>query len=143
MGGQTLPVSPHELYACLGTASAPVLVDVRSQEAFDVADRLIIGAIHRRPEFVPQWLSELPAGRPIVVYGEHEDEISQGVAATLRSAGIQGAYLEGGIANLAKAAFAYMPEIQPSFGQVDYARASQDRSYRVSLADPSVHQSER
>jgi rhodanese-related sulfurtransferase len=117
MGGQTLPVSPHELYARLGTASAPVLVDVRRQEAFDVADRLIIGAIHRRPEFVPQWLSELPAGRPIVVYGEHEQEVSQDVAATLRGAGIQGAYLEGGIADWQNQRLPTCRKFNPSIGK--------------------------
>jgi hypothetical protein len=41
----TLPsVSASELYPHLGTASAPLLVDVRRQDVFDAEDKLIIGA---------------------------------------------------------------------------------------------------
>ena len=43
MDGLALPVSPDELYARLGTASAPVLLDVRRSEAFGADD-----AAHRR-----------------------------------------------------------------------------------------------
>jgi len=92
-----LPVSPDELYARLGTASAPMLVDVRRQEAFSADDKLIIGAFHRRPQDVDSWLDELPNGRPVVAYCSHGREVSQGVAAGLRAAGIKAAYLEGGI----------------------------------------------
>jgi superoxide dismutase, Fe-Mn family len=37
-----LPVPPNDLYKRLGTASAPVLLDVRGQESFSADDRLII-----------------------------------------------------------------------------------------------------
>ena len=98
MDGQALPVSPHDLYARLGTASAPVLLDVRRSEAFGADNALIAGAIHRSPESVPLWIGDLPAGRSIVVYCVHGHEVSQGVAAALRTAGIPAAYLEEGIA---------------------------------------------
>jgi hypothetical protein len=45
MDGTLLSVSAAELYAHLGTASAPMLVDVRRQDAFDADDRMIIGAV--------------------------------------------------------------------------------------------------
>jgi rhodanese-related sulfurtransferase len=90
-------VSPHDLYARLGTASAPLLLDVRREEAFGADDRLIIGAIHRAPEDVERWQAEVP--RSVVAYCVHGHEVSQGVAAALGRAGVQAAYLEGGISH--------------------------------------------
>jgi rhodanese-related sulfurtransferase len=100
MDGQTTPqsISPDQLYARLGAASAPLLVDVRRTEAFESDDRLIVGALRRDPEHDPQWLKGLPAGRPVVAYCVHGQNISQNAAAALRKAGLDGAYLEGGIA---------------------------------------------
>jgi rhodanese-related sulfurtransferase len=97
MDGIPISVSPSELYARLGTASAPMLVDVRRQEAFNADDELVIGACHRPPEDVSRWLNELPTGRSVVAYRSHGREVSQGVAASLRAAGIKAAYLEGGV----------------------------------------------
>ena len=47
MDGNALPVSPDHLYKRLGTAHAPLLVDVRRREAFDADEFLIIGASRR------------------------------------------------------------------------------------------------
>ena len=44
MDVNALPVSPEDLYARLGTAKAPLLIDVRRREAFDASQLLIIGA---------------------------------------------------------------------------------------------------
>jgi rhodanese-related sulfurtransferase len=90
-------VSPHDLYARLGTASAPLLLDVRREAAFAADDRLIIGALHRAPEDVERWQTEVP--RSVVAYCVHGHEASQGVAAALGRAGVQAAYLEGGISH--------------------------------------------
>jgi rhodanese-related sulfurtransferase len=97
MDGNLLAVSPSDLYAGLGTALAPVLVDVRRDDAFDADDRLIIGAFHRSPEEVTRWSNELSPGRPVVAYCSHGREVSQGVAGALRAAGVHAAYLEGGL----------------------------------------------
>ena len=97
MDKRPLPISPHELYARLGTALAPTLIDVRRQDAFDADDRQIIGAFHRPHEQVQQWLKDLPTGRPTVAYCSHGREVSQGVTSALREAGINAAYIEGGI----------------------------------------------
>jgi rhodanese-related sulfurtransferase len=93
-----MSVSPQELYSRLGTATAPVLVDVRRAEAFGADDAVIIGATHRPPEAVSGWRTELPKDRDVVVYCVHGHEVSQGVAKALQDAGIKAAYLEGGIA---------------------------------------------
>jgi len=91
-------VPPTDLYARLGTAAAPVLIDVRRKESFDADDRLIIGAFHYPPEDVERGQTESPPGRPVVVYCRHGHEVSQGVATALVRAGIPASYLDGGIA---------------------------------------------
>jgi rhodanese-related sulfurtransferase len=98
MDGSRPSISPHELYARLGTAAAPIAVDVRHPSAFASADRLIVGAVYRAPDQVERWRSSLPASRPVVAYCEHGRDISQGVVAALRAAGIDASALAGGIA---------------------------------------------
>ena len=92
------PFHPNDLYTRLGTAKAPLLIDVRRREAFDADKILIIGAARRLPDDVSKWRNTLPAGKPIVAYCAHGHEVSQGVASTLRGAGMAASYLEGGIA---------------------------------------------
>jgi rhodanese-related sulfurtransferase len=92
-------IPPQEVYAQLGTASGPVLVDVRRSDAFDADDTLIVGAVHRTPESALNWQSDLPAGRQVVVYCEHGRDVSQSVAASLAKAGVPASYLAGGIAS--------------------------------------------
>jgi rhodanese-related sulfurtransferase len=98
MDGNSLPVSPDDLYARLGTANAPLLIDVRRAPAFEADDRLIIGSARRLPEDVSSWLKALPSGRGVVAYCVRGHDVSQGVASALRNNGVQAAYLEGGIA---------------------------------------------
>ena len=97
MDGNLVSVSAAELYAHLGTAWAPALVGVRRQDAFDADDRQIIGALRHAPEEVDRWSWELPVGRTVVAYCSHGGDVSEGVANTLRAAGVKAAYLEGGI----------------------------------------------
>src|SRR5258708_8400026 len=70
MDGNLLSVSPDELYAHLGTASAPMLVDVRRQEAFSADDKLIIGRSIVLPKtWTAGWMNCRMVGRlwPTVV----------------------------------------------------------------------------
>jgi rhodanese-related sulfurtransferase len=97
MDGMALSVSSQQLYARLGTAAAPLLVDVRRADAFGGDDAMIVGAV-RRPPDATDWYGGLPQGREVVVYCVHGGEVSQGAAKALRNAGIKAAYLEGGIA---------------------------------------------
>src|SRR5262245_61028509 len=98
MDGNALPISPVDLYARLGTAAAPLLIDVRREPAFNSDDRLIIGSARRAPDDVPRWQKDLPKNRPVVAYCVHGREVSQGVAKALSDAGTRATYLEGGIA---------------------------------------------
>lgn len=97
MDGYSLLSSPIDLYARLGTAAAPLVIDVRPAEAFDSADRLIVAAIRRPPDAVEKWRRGLPANRPVVVYCEHGHEVSQRVATALRAGRIRATYLDGGL----------------------------------------------
>ena len=91
------PVSPTDLYLELGTASAPVLIDVRPEANFDADGRLIVGA-RRMPDNADQWKAELARHHRFVVYGAQGDETSLGVAETLCEFGQEAAFLEGGFA---------------------------------------------
>jgi rhodanese-related sulfurtransferase len=91
-------LSPQSLYRVLGTAAAPLIVDVRREPSFTTDEGQIAGAIRRDPESVAAWGGRLPAKRPIVVYCVHGKEVSRGVAAALAEAGHDARYLEGGIA---------------------------------------------
>jgi rhodanese-related sulfurtransferase len=100
MDGSASSIFPNELHARLGTASAPIAVDVR-RAVPSPSDRLIVSAFHRPPDEVARW-SNLALGRPVVGYCRQGHEVSQGVAAALRAAGIGALYLEGGFAGWIK-----------------------------------------
>ncbi len=90
--------SPSALYAALGTARAPAILDVRRDPAFEADELMIVGVLRRSPDEVAFWAAGLPPNGPIVAYCVHGHEISQGVVQALRSAGIPATFLDGGIA---------------------------------------------
>jgi rhodanese-related sulfurtransferase len=98
MDGSKSSISPNALYARLGTAAGPIVVDVRHPSAFASADQLIVSAVYHAPDQVERWRSSLPPGRPVVAYCEHGHDVSQGVVAALRAAGVDAVWLAGGIA---------------------------------------------
>jgi rhodanese-related sulfurtransferase len=95
-------ISPHDLYSAIGTAVAPILIDVRRSGAFVADNRMIAGAIRRNPDDVQNWRQEVSSGRAVVVYCVHGHEASQEVTSALRSAGIDARYLDHGIAGWAE-----------------------------------------
>jgi rhodanese-related sulfurtransferase len=95
-------ISPSDLYGAIGTAAAPVVIDVRRNPSFATDDGMIVGAIRRNPDGIQIWRQGLPTGRPVVVYCVHGHEVSQEAASGLRSAGIEARYLEQGIAGWAE-----------------------------------------
>src|SRR5215203_6596782 len=103
MDGPSPPsISPQDLYRAIGVAASPVVLDVRRAAAFEADDTMLLGALRRDPAAVEQWRSELPPGRPAVAYCVHGHAVSQTVASSLREAGIEARYLEGGIAGWAE-----------------------------------------
>jgi len=102
MDGVAPSISCRVLYKHLGTASAPVLIDVRRHESFSADDQLIVGAFHRAPADVQYWRTDLPAGRPVVAYCSDGGTASRSVANALREEGMDAAYLEDGISGWKK-----------------------------------------
>jgi rhodanese-related sulfurtransferase len=95
-------ISPQALYAAIGTAASPIVLDVRQNPAFDADDRMLVSALRPTPEEVGRWWRDSPQGRPIVVYCGHGHEVGQQTAAALRGAGRDARYLEGGITGWAE-----------------------------------------
>jgi rhodanese-related sulfurtransferase len=90
-------ISPANLYARLGTASAPLVLDVRRSADFAKADDGIVSALHREPDDVEKWGNDLPHGRQVVAYCVSGQRTSPAVAATLRTLGLAAVYLQDGI----------------------------------------------
>src|SRR5436190_24363728 len=91
-------ISARDLYRQIGTAAAPLVIDVRRSAAFDDDERMLVSAVRREPSEVGQWCRDLRADRTVVVYCVHGHEVSQQTAMALRGAGVDARYLEGGIA---------------------------------------------
>jgi len=90
--------SVSELAKVLGSARAPLLIDVRRDPTFKSAEHLIAGAVRRSPDTVEQWRGTLPNDRLVMAYCAHGGEVSQGVASSLEALGFSASYLAGGIA---------------------------------------------
>ncbi len=97
-----LSISPLELYAAVGTAAAPTIIDARRDPAFAADDRMLVSALRPSAPDIGKWGRHLPAARPVVAYCVHGQEVSQQAAAALRGAGIDARYLEGGITGWAE-----------------------------------------
>src|ERR1043165_8023377 len=90
----TLPsISPLDLAKIVGTAAAPIVVDVRSMIDLAVVDRLIPGAIHRPLSSAEPLYQALPARRPIVVCDLSGSHTSWTVVEALRGFGVDARYL--------------------------------------------------
>jgi rhodanese-related sulfurtransferase len=98
MDGHQKSISAVELCTRLGSATAPLVIDVGTAEDFAHADRLIASAFHQPPDAVAEWSRELPTNRLIVVYCVRGHAVSQNAAAELCARGFDASFLEGGFA---------------------------------------------
>lgn len=90
-------ISPVNLCARLRFAAAPIIVDVRRDADFSRAARIMIApAFHRLQDQIENWGKELPSERSVVTYCADGDELSQGLAVSLRLTELDGKFLEGG-----------------------------------------------
>jgi rhodanese-related sulfurtransferase len=88
-------IKSDKLARLIGTASAPVIIDVRTQEDFEADPRLIPGAVKRSHQTVSDW-GRAYAGKSIIVVCHHGAKLSEGTAAWLRQLGADAIALEGG-----------------------------------------------
>jgi rhodanese-related sulfurtransferase len=107
-------VSALDFYRQLGTAAAPVVIDIRHGPAFAADEWMIPGAVRRAPEEIERWGREIGFGSPVIVYCAHGLEVSQNAAANLREMGVAARYLEGGIAGWAEVRLPLRRKIAPS-----------------------------
>lgn len=87
-------ISPDKLARLIGTARAPVILDVRSDEDFAADPRLLPGAIRADDRALAN-VASLSAGSAVVLC-QAGHRRSQGAAALLRADGRPSEYLEGG-----------------------------------------------
>ncbi len=99
MDGNQSFISRSQLYATIGSAAAPIVLDVRREDDLEPPNRLIVSACRRSPKSAEEWTHDLPRDRLIVVYCTDGREVSQKMAAALRAIGFASVYLEGGIAD--------------------------------------------
>jgi rhodanese-related sulfurtransferase len=88
-------ISARDLYDRMGGATAPTIVDVRTSAAFDADETMLAGAVRVPLADIETYAKS--ADRRVIVYCVHGHEVSQNAAATLRTAGMDARYLEGGI----------------------------------------------
>ena len=79
----------------IGTARAPVVIDVRYDDDFSADPRLIPGSIRRDSHAIADWRKEF-RGRSTVVICKNGLALSQATAARLRNEGIDARHLAGG-----------------------------------------------
>ena len=88
-------ISSDKLSRLIGTAKAPALIDVRTDEDFAADPRLIPGAIRRSHRNVHDWAASL-AGQSVIVICFKGEKLAEGTAAALRYNGVAAETLEGG-----------------------------------------------
>jgi rhodanese-related sulfurtransferase len=92
----TVSISPRSLYSQLGSAHAPLVLDVRRDGAFASDDAMIAGALRPAGDLVA-FASRHASGRALAVYCVHGHEVSRQAARALAAAGHEASHLEGGI----------------------------------------------
>jgi len=96
MSSASFFISSDELWSWIGTAQAPLILDVRRREIYDAAIGLVPTALWREPESYAQWLPAISGDKPVVLVCRHGHNLSQMIAAELRARGIPAQVLEGG-----------------------------------------------
>ncbi|MCL6740890.1 sulfurtransferase/chromate resistance protein [Sphingomonas sp. RB56-2] len=109
----TNSITADKLFRLIGTPNCPAIIDVRPDGA-----ELLPTSVSRRAEDVREWAGSL-AGKNVVVSCIHGHERSAGVAAILRTEGINAEILEGGFeawrdAGLPVIVAAKLPERDPA-----------------------------
>ena len=90
-------ISPDTLIRSVGTADCPVILDVRRREAYESDGAVLPTARWRDHRAALEWGKALDPDERYVVYCVHGHQLSQAVAAQLRSLGLDARWLSGGI----------------------------------------------
>jgi rhodanese-related sulfurtransferase len=124
-------ISADKLVRLIGTANAPVLIDVRTDEDFAADQRTIPGAVRRSHAQINDWAASV-AGRPVVVICQKGQKLSEGTAALLRHGGVAAETLDGGFIGWEKAKLPLVPTMKLP------PRDSQGRTTWVTRSRPKI-----
>jgi len=124
-------ISPEKLSRLIGTANAPALIDVRTNEDFAADPRLIPGAVRHSHADVARW-GEHYAGRSAIVTCLRGQKLAQGTAAWLRHLDASAETLEGGFEGWKAAGLPLVPEAKLP------PRDAQGRTVWVTRARPKI-----
>jgi rhodanese-related sulfurtransferase len=124
-------IAPEKLARLIGTANAPALIDVRTDEEFAADPRLVPGAVRRNHQEAAEWGEEF-AKRSAIVVCQRGQKHAQGTAAWLRHAGVEAETLEGGFEGWKAAKLPLVPTSKLP------ARDAQGRTVWVTRARPKV-----
>ena len=91
----TTEITAQQLSRLIGLPGAPAIVDVRTEEDYAAAPRLIPGSRRRDFRAVKNWGGHYH-GRSVIVACQRGLKLSQGAAAWMRHEGIDAQTLEGG-----------------------------------------------
>ena len=89
-------ISPHDLWASLGTADAPQLIDSRRREIYDASAGVIPTALWHDPTDRSHWWTALDRSRPVALACKAGHNLSQALANELRGQGYAASVVEGG-----------------------------------------------
>jgi rhodanese-related sulfurtransferase len=101
-------IKAEKLSRLVGTPSAPIIIDVRTDEDFAADPRLIPATRKRSHTAVAEWGKAL-RGKPAVVVCHHGAKLSEGTAAWLRQLGSDAINLEGGFVEWEQAKLPLVP----------------------------------
>ncbi|MGE4167628.1 MAG: chromate resistance protein ChrB domain-containing protein, partial [Xanthobacteraceae bacterium] len=103
MLGSAFFITPQDLWHAIGSADAPVILDVRRREVYDRSPGIIPTARWRATNGAAYWTGALGKPDRIVVACKAGHELSQSVAAHLRGLGFHATVLQNGYAGWADA----------------------------------------
>jgi len=124
-------IKSDKLARLIGTPSAPVIIDVRTQEDFEADPRHIPGALKRSHQAVSEW-GNAYAGKSVIVVCHHGAKLSEGTAAWLRQLGADAVALEGGFVEWETAKLPLVPQIKIP------QRDAEGRTIWVTRARPKI-----
>jgi rhodanese-related sulfurtransferase len=102
-------IAPDKLARLIGTAKAPLVIDVREDEALLADPRMIPGSVHLPYEKAVDWAAGY-AGLPVAVSCQRGKKLAEGAAAWLRHHGANAEVVEGGFEAWRDASLPLVPQ---------------------------------
>lgn len=130
-------ITASQLGRLVGLPDSPIILDVRSDDAFARDPRTIPTAIRRDARTVESW-AKAYAGSKVVVACQHGASLSQGTAAWLRHEGAAAETLEGGHEGWVRAGGLLVDTTKLSDPPAANARDGRERTVWVTRARPKL-----